>query len=694
MGLCLDNGCAAGGPPHWRRKIRYARLHPGIGKFNLAVNDHWRMTMRRALVMFAWPLALGLALGLAACSDDTDAQDAGTTKDMGQDAPRDGKPAEAGSEAGTDLSNPDAAPELKRLVILHTNDLHDHMQGWAPNADYTPGTTGDDSTVGGFARLATQIAAERAAAKTANSEVLLLDAGDFTMGSLFTWLNMSKVPVLSQMQKLGYDAITLGNHEFDWTPDGLAKVLVEAQKVGFKVPIVSSNLKFDATKADDDNLEQLVKAGVIKTKLTKTLANGLKVGFIGIMGKGAADVAFGAAPVTFDVAKDVVKKLVKELRETDKVDLVVVISHSGISSDGKAGEDLALAKAVNGIDVIISGHTHTATKTPAKFGTTVIVQTGSYGQHLGKLELEIQGSSVHAKKYTLLALDDKVAGDTATQKVIDGYVTDIDAMLKAAGSPLTYKTPIAELNFDLTFPAFAEATLGNLVTDAYRAVVTGLTPLEPVHVALESGGVVRDEISKGKTGKLWLADAYRVLPLGVGPDQVPGYPLVDFYITGRDLKNGMEMLHLAKFSMQNNDYFLQVSGIAVEYYKSSGGTLFNRVKSIKMGTPPTTVDTAKCDPKTQTCKCYRVVTNLLVGLQISAVSSKTMGQLSVIPRQKDCKTEIKDIRTRVIKVGGKELKAWQALVQFLAAQKDTDSDKIPDVPASYGKLQQRIVELP
>src|SRR5690349_8255772 len=103
----------------------------------------------------------------------------------------------------------------QKLLILHTNDIHSHLMGFAPEIDYTPATPNDDATRGGMARLATAIGTAKATAGT--TPVLLLDGGDFMMGSLFELLAQTEVPELVFMQTLGYDATTIGNHELDWT---------------------------------------------------------------------------------------------------------------------------------------------------------------------------------------------------------------------------------------------------------------------------------------------------------------------------------------------------------------------------------------------------------------------------------------------------------------------------------------------
>jgi len=620
-------------------------------------HHHWTIIISLAALM---------ALGTWGCSDDTGPGPDTTVTDGGGDSQADGKlPPD---------SKPDAAPPVYEVMILHTNDLHDHLMGWGPNADYTPATTGDDSTVGGFARLAALIKTERTAA--GKTPVLLLDAGDFMMGSLFTWLTTSEAPALSFFQQVGYDAVTIGNHEYDWGPRGLAQSINTAiSKSKFSVPLVASNITFSSTSAVDDDLEKLVTNKVIRPKLVKTLQNGLKVGFFGLLGSSAAGVTYDSDPLVFEDIKKVSIKMVKELRETDKVDLVVAISHSGINSAGTSGDDVSLAQAVSGIDVIISGHTHVKLSQPKKINDTLIVQAGEYGQYLGKLELTVQGQKVSLKKYTLLEVDDKVKGDVQVQTKVEAHIQSINTILKGMG--YKYGKVIAETIFNLTFPALQETILGNIIADAYRSAATQATPLDPVHVALESGGVIRDEVNKGKTGKLWFADLIRVLPLGIGPDSKPGFPLVAIYLTGAELKRGMEILPMAKDFIKSNDYFLQVSGMTVEY--DSKAAPLSQVKKLTVG-GSAAVDT----------NCYKVVMNLYVAGQIAAVGAMFPG-LSLEPKEKGCTTKVTDLKKQIVKTStGAEVKAWQALVQFLQSFPDTNQNLIPDVKSEYAKLQGRI----
>jgi 5'-nucleotidase/UDP-sugar diphosphatase len=580
------------------------------------------------------------------------------------------------------------------FVILHTNDLHSYLMGFAPEMDYTPASANDDSTVGGLARLAAKVAVERAAA--GSSPVLLLDSGDFMMGTAFQILATGAAAELMQMGKLGYDATTIGNHELDWTPAGLAAILKAATNQGFAVPIVATNMAFSATDPGDDDLEKFTTAGLIRTKLVKNIGQ-LKVGILGLLGQNASLVSGVKAPLTFSEIAVAAAAAVTELRQTDKVDVVIALSHSGIDPMGQ-GEDRTLAdnasvNAAGGIDVIISGHTHDALPTPFHTGKTWIVQAGSYGRYLGKMLLTAtkaaSGTSLSVDQYQLLPLDDSVPGDTATQAVVDGYIGAIDTLLAPAG--LSYKQVVGESSVDIGAVAYAESGLGDLVTDAYLTVTKGLQPSAPPVIAIDAAGDLRADIKAGKTGKQWFADLFRVQPLGIGPtDQKPGYPLVTFYVNAQDIVAGLELSAASK-TLNSADYLLQLSGLTATWQASA--PLFHRVTDIKIG--DTTIDL------NDATTCYKAVTNIYVAGLLGLVKNLMGGTRAVVPKAEDCKTEIADLRTRIVDANPltseiEELKEWQALVGFVSKQPDTNGNAIPDIPTRYGApaVPPRIVIVP
>ncbi|HEY0706112.1 MAG TPA: metallophosphoesterase, partial [Polyangia bacterium] len=474
--------------------------------------------------------ALVAALVLAACDDD----DGGP---LPADGGLDGAVVDAadGAAPGDAPAADLGSPTTFSLTILHTNDLHSHLQGHGPEKDYTPLTPNDDTTVGGFARLATAIGTYRAMAAAAGREVLLLDGGDFMMGTLFQLAGTTAAAELSLMQAVGYDAVAVGNHEYDWTPAGLAGILQAAVQRNVTLPVLASNLRFSPVSTEDDGLEMLLDPGPLKRKFIKTLPSGLKVGFFGLLGAQAQSFAPAARPLTFDAINASATAMVNELRTVDKVDLVIALSHAGISSMGQ-GEDRELARAVPGIDIIISGHTHEVLAQPVVQGKTIIVTAGSYGRFLGRLGVDVvkQGgvtTSVSVASYNLLPINDQIPGAPQVQAAIDQVIAGLDMSLAPSG--VTYAKPVVQTTFDLDLGSYGESGLGNLITDAYLAAARQLDPdpaTDPTQFAIEVNGQIRAPILKGTTGAVWFADLFRVTPLGIGPDRRPGSPLVTYYL--------------------------------------------------------------------------------------------------------------------------------------------------------------------
>src|SRR5450755_3501983 len=156
-----------------------------------------------------------------------------------------------------------AAGGKKTFTILHTNHLHSNFVGMSPEADYTPFSLNDDKTRGGFARLAPLIAA-RKAAREAQGPVLVLDDGDYSNGTAFGAATRETGSELQLLFRMGFDATTFGNHEFDFGPEGLGTSIDAAVKAGRAPPIVVSNInlsKQDATLAD---LQRLTEDGAIR----------------------------------------------------------------------------------------------------------------------------------------------------------------------------------------------------------------------------------------------------------------------------------------------------------------------------------------------------------------------------------------------------------------------------------------------
>ena len=321
-------------------------------------------------------------------------------------------------------------------------------------------------------------------------------------------------------------------------------------------------------------------------------AGGLKVGLFAVIGGDAAEVAPFASPVSFRPVAEVAKELVSLLREREKADLVVCISHSGLWDDPEASEDELLAKAVPGIDVIISGHTHTRMDRPRVVAGTIIVQAWEKGKQLGVLDLAVDAGKVTLESWRALAVDDATPGDWLVQGAVEAAITEIDRAVLAPHG-LAYRQVIAETSADMPMEN-DETGLGNLVADAIRwhanAAVAGSDDPTPVAVAFESNGIIHDDIRKGATGRVQASDLFRVLPLGVGMDGTMSYPLIGVYLTAGEIKKALEIV-TSIYPMKGSDYFLQCSGLRFAY--NPNRILFDRVTRIDLGSEEDGVDPAR-----------------------------------------------------------------------------------------------------
>jgi len=520
----------------------------------------------------------------------------------------------------------DRESSTESITILQTSDMHNHASGYGPLNDYTPEDTRDnDMVLGGYARLATKINQIR---KEQKSPVLLFDSGDFFMGTSYDLASTSPIS-MKYLQEMKYDAVTLGNHEFDWGPAGLALLLGNGRNMGFDVPIVATSMVTNPLSTADDGLEALVAADAIVSKKIIETKNGLKIGVLGLVGPDAIQDMPAAAPVTFDTDYDFIQEKVDDLRNNDNVDLVVVLSHGGVELD-ETGDDADLAKNVTGIDVIASGHYHTADPEAVMAGGTIITSPGNYGQWLGRLDLKYNKNSrkIIASSYELIPIDDTIPGDPAVQALVEDSQTEVSTVLALFGLPGVSDT-VGSLSFPMVLEPFTETGLGNMAADALRFAANQTSPADPFDVGVVANGVIRDFLYAGKTGTITFSDAYNVLPLGISPATgTPGYPLMSAYINGQELRTMCEIS--ATFSrMLGDSFYLNVSGIRYEINPAAApGALVQRVflvpvndfETLLAGTPVNITDTATL---------YHVVTDYYI-LQMMSVAAN-MG-ISIIPK--------------------------------------------------------------
>lgn len=271
-------------------------------------------------------------------------------------------------------------PRAGRITLLHTNDTHSHIEPFGPG-------NGAYSGKGGMARRATLVKSLRAQL----GSVLLLDAGDVFQGT--PYFNQYKGHLdYRLMSMMGYDAGTLGNHDFDNGVEGLLSAMEDAT-----FPFVNCN--FDMKGAP-----QLAKR--VQPYLVRDFP-GVRVGItgVGISFQGLVTDK-NHQGVIWHEPVEALKPVVKHLRDKEKVDLVVVLSHLGYDGTHPNVGDLQLAKLVPGIDAIIGGHTHTFLPEPTVVkndrGTTLVAQVGFGGINLGRLDFTVGKGGVKAANGTAL----------------------------------------------------------------------------------------------------------------------------------------------------------------------------------------------------------------------------------------------------------------------------------------------------
>lgn len=579
----------------------------------------------------------------------------------------------------------------KVLSIIHTNDLHSRLLGHCPNLDYTPSKTGDDQTMGGWARIATVIKSEK---EKRQNPTLVLDAGDFLMGSLFHMVSREEGLELRLMKEMGYDVTTLGNHEFDLRPAGLARVLNSAIAKGGMPLIVSSNLIFSKDDQRDDSLQELFDQGIVK-KYAVLERGGIRIGLFGLVGKDGAEKAPFAAPVRFQDIFDVSRHMVNLLKEKEKVDLVVCLSHSGLEG-GMKSEDVTLAGQVPGIDIIISGHSHTRLLKPIMVNKTIIVQAWAYGKHVGVLDLAIGPEGVRMKHYKIVEVNDRIMGDPGINRRIESYI-DIINQKVLAELDLSFYKPVAETDFDLTIET-DETNLGNMIADSIRWHIDHLDynpndPLSKVRVAVQSNGLIRSPVLVGKTGLVAVCDLFRSNPLGIGWDDTMGYPLITFYVYAAEIKKALEILTTVA-PKKGDDYFIQVSGIRCKYnpYRMP----FDRVTGIQIEDEHGNYGTLDCSSSNKTL--HKVAANIYNATFLKIIGGFTWNILNIVPKDRNGRpiTDLGTVRVDADKEkqGLQELKEWKGLMKFMRTFKDTDGDGVPEIPPRYRNKQGRIVKAP
>ncbi len=403
------------------------------------------------------------------------------------------------------------------LRILHVNDFH----GFAESHR----RLGSDDLRGGVACLAFL-------AETLRKEKpsLLLSAGDMIQGN--TWANLFKGrPVIEVMNAMRFDAMVVGNHEFDFGKTALTERISEAD-----FPVLGANV----TGID-----------ALKPYIVKEV-DGIRVGIIGVVTEETPTATHprNVEGLTFMPVARTVEQCIGELK--DRADIIVVLSHLGYNAD------MALASAVRGIDVIVGGHSHTKGVKQITVGNTVIVQAWEHGLVLGVLDLTVESGRIVAVEGRL---EDVMPAKTAKDEKVAAIVGKWAAKVSESMGKVVAE---AEVDLDGENVRVRETNLGNFIADVLRKE-------SGADAAIINGGALRTSIKKGP---VTVGNIYSVLPFN-------NY-IVGIRLTGQQIRDALEYGFSGIESKEGR--FPQVAGLTVTY--SPGRKPGERVRTVRVAGEP------------------------------------------------------------------------------------------------------------
>jgi 5'-nucleotidase len=461
------------------------------------------------------------------------------------------------SVAALGLSAGAAAAEYK-LTILHTNDFHARFE---PISKYDGPCSAEDNTAGecfgGSGRLVTAINEARGRAENP----ILVDGGDQFQGTLFYTYYKGKLAA-EMMNKMGYDAMTVGNHEFDDGPEVLRGFMDAVE-----FPVLMSNA--------DVSGEPLLADAIQKSVVIERA--GEKLGLIGLTPQDTDELASPGPNVVFTDPVQAVQGEVDRLTEMG-VNKIIVLSHSGY------GVDQRVAAETTGVDVIVGGHSNTLLSNtsdraegpyPTMVGDTAIVQAYAYGKFLGELNVTFDDAGVVTEaKGEPLIMDAAVTEDSGTVDRIAEAAKPLDEIRNR----VVAETGEA-IDGDRGSCRAGECSMGNLIADAMLARVKD----QGIDVAIQNGGGIRASID---AGEVTMGEVLTVLPFQntLSTFQVSGATLVEA------LENGVSQIE------EGAGRFPQVAGMSFAFDASAEAG--SRISDVMVGGAPIEMD-----------KTYGVVSN-------------------------------------------------------------------------------------
>lgn len=417
------------------------------------------------------------------------------------------------------------AAETEQIRIISTNDIHAYMRPiyyryldetkpWgiqSMEGDYVA-KAAYEGRVGGIAHVATVIKELRA---EKSGKTLVVDSGDTWHGSGLSVFDQG-VSMVKVMNAIGYDAMVPGNWEFIYSKEHLLDLIDQAN-----FPVIAYNL------TDKDWGDPILEQYVVKQ------VGGLKVAVVGLTYPWTAltsSVAGAAQWWSYGIKEAEAQELIEQIRSEEDPDLIVFISHGGYGLDQK------FAQRVDGIDVLVSGHTHNPVFEPVVWNDTIIYESGAHGKYVSSLDLEVKDKKIVSFDYKLVKVNqDYVPADPAIKALVDeAYRPHADKLNEVVG----------QVDVMLYRRDYWQSTLGNLITDALRSSQGTDIAFFP---AWRYGATLMP-------GKVTVEDIYNIIPTGGR--------IVTFAMAGREIKTLLENIISG---VVDSDPFARVGGDMIRF---------------------------------------------------------------------------------------------------------------------------------
>jgi 2',3'-cyclic-nucleotide 2'-phosphodiesterase (5'-nucleotidase family) len=408
---------------------------------------------------------------------------------------------------------------------------------------------------------------------------------------------------------------------------------------------------------------------------------GITYGIFGLMGVDSHSCAPSSGFSLGDMASNA-QRCVDALKEQG-AQFIICLSHSGTNEKKKLSEDEQLAEKVRGIDLIVSGHTHTTLEEPILVGDTYIVSAGPYCGNLGSVTLSWTGNGDKTlTDYHLTPIDETLPEDGEIASMMERWKRLVGGTYLGRYG-LTYDEVLTRTDFDLPTPESGVQSgnaLGELVADAFLWAAKNLEADAPdvPTVTVTADGVLRAPLA---VGEITTSMAFDVLSMGVGSDGTSGFPLVGVYLTGKELKAAAEVDASVTPLMPAAQ--LYVAGL--DYSFNTHRMFFNRVTDMRLHretaqeVSPGQILAESSFGDIDDDQLYRVVTGMYSAQMLSTVESKSMGLLSLEPKMADG-SPVTDFEACILRdENGNEIKEWYALAAYLQSFGEEG------VPSRYSK---------